>query len=61
MGKLGEEEKEQATERRRRYTDLGLDFGERKEQVACHASVLAMTDKARRKTEMQAWRSLSLL
>ena len=51
--KLGEEEDEEeepATERRREYTDLRLDIGEREEQVACHASALAlaMTDKARR-------------
>ena len=32
VGKLGEEEKEPATERRREHTDLG----EREEQVACH-------------------------
>ena len=39
LGKLGEEEneeKEPATERRREYTDLGLDIGERDEHVACH-------------------------
>ena len=52
MGKLGEEEDEEekpVTERRREYTDLGLDLGKREEQVACHASALAlaMTDKAR--------------
>ena len=57
MGKLGEEEDEEgepATERRSEYTDLGLDLGEREEQVACHASalVLAMNDKARREAEM---------
>ena len=51
MRKLGEEkdEKEEpATERRREYTDLGLDLGEREEQVACHALdlVLAITDEA---------------
>ena len=42
------------TERRREYIDLGLDLGERKEQVACHASALAlvMIDEARRKAEM---------
>ena len=41
-----DEEQEPATERRREYTDLGLDLGERKEQVVCHASALAlaMTD-----------------
>ena len=33
MGKLGEEEEEPATEQRREYTDLGLDLGEREEQV----------------------------
>ena len=57
MGKLGEEEDEegeQAIERRRECTDLGLDLGEREEQVACHASALdlAMTDEARREAEM---------
>ena len=47
LGKLGEgkdEEEEPATERRREYTDLGLDLGEREEQVACHASALAFGD-----------------
>ena len=61
MGKLGEEEdekKEPVTERRRQSegecTDLGLDLGEREEQVVCHASALAlaMTDEARREVEM---------
>ena len=57
LGKLGEEEnkeEEPVTERRIEYTDLGLDFGEREEQVACHASALAltMTDEARREEEM---------
>ena len=36
MGKVGEkedEEEEPATERRREYTDFGLDLGEREEQV----------------------------
>ena len=58
-----DEEEEPATERRRAYADLGLDLGERKEQVTCHALALAlaMTDEARRKAEMKAWRSLSLL
>ena len=39
---------------RREYTDLGLDFGEREEQVAYHASVfaLAMTDEARWEAEI---------
>ena len=51
MGKLGEEEDEEeksATERGRKYTDLGSDF-ERDEHVACHASTLAlaMTDEVR--------------
>ena len=49
LGRLGEEEDVEegpAAERRREYTDLGLDLGEREEQVACHASALAlaMTD-----------------
>ena len=57
LGKLGEEEDEKeepATERRREYTDLGLDLGEREEQVVYHASALAlaMTDEARREAEM---------
>ena len=45
---------EPAIERRRECTDLGLDLGERKEQVVCHASALAlaMTDEARREAEM---------
>ena len=36
LGKLGEEENEEgepAKERRREYTDLGLDWGKREEQV----------------------------
>ena len=39
---------------RRDSTDLGLDLGEREEQVVCHASALAlaMTDEARREAEM---------
>ena len=50
VGKKGEP----AIERRREYTDLGLDLGEREEQVVCHASALAlaMTDEARREAEM---------
>ena len=49
MEKLGEEEEEPATERSREYTDLGLDLGEREDQVSCHAPALAlaMTDEAR--------------
>ena len=55
--KLGEEEDEEgepAIERRREYTDLGLDLGKREEQVVCHVSALtlAMTDKACREAEM---------
>ena len=48
LGKLGVEEDELAIERRRVCTDLGLDLGEREEQVVCHASALAlaMTDEA---------------
>ena len=57
MGKLGEEEDEEgepAIEQRRECTDLGLDLGEKEEQVVCHASVLAlaMTDEKRRDVEM---------
>ena len=56
IGKLGEkdEKEEPATERRRKYTDFGLDLGEREEQVACHASALAlaMTNEACREAEM---------
>ena len=57
VGKLGEEEDEEgepAIERRRECTDLGLDLGEREEQVVCHASVLAlgMIDEARREAKM---------
>ena len=37
---------------RRECTDLGLDLGEREEQVVCHATALAMTDEARREAEM---------
>ena len=48
---LGEE---QLGERRRECTDLGLDLGEREEQVVCHVSALAlaMTDEARREAEI---------
>ena len=45
VGKLGnkeDEEKKPETERRREYTDLGLDLGDRKEQIACHVSALAL-------------------
>ena len=55
LWKLGEEEDEEggpAIERRRECTDLGLDLGEREEQVVCHASALAMTNEARREAEM---------
>ena len=55
LGKLGEkedEEEEPATEQRIKYTDLGLDLGEREEQVACHTSALAMTDDACGEAEM---------
>ena len=57
LGKLEEEEDEEgepAIERRRECTDLGLDVGEREEQVVCHASAmaLAMADEARREAEM---------
>ena len=40
--------------RRRKCTDLGLDLGEREEQVVCHVSALtlAMTDEARREAEI---------
>ena len=56
-GGLREEEDEDgepAIERRRECTDLGLDLGEREEQVVCHASslALAMTVEARREAEM---------
>ena len=34
------------TEQRREYTNLGLDLGEREEQVACHILALVMTYKA---------------
>ena len=40
LGKLGKEEdaeEQPATERKRECTDLGLDLGEREEQVVCHA------------------------
>ena len=57
VGEVGveeDEEEEPSTERRREYTDLGLDLGEGEEQVAGHASTLAlaMTDEARREAEM---------
>ena len=49
VGEVGEEEDQEgepAIERRRECTDLGLDLGEREEQVVCHGSALAlaMTD-----------------
>ena len=40
------------TEQRREYTDLGLNLGEREEQVACHASALAMTDEVCQEMEV---------
>ena len=45
---MEDEEEEPATERRREYTDLGLDVGKREQQVACDASALALaiTDEA---------------
>ena len=57
VGKVrrGEDDKEEpATERRRKYTYLWLDLGNEEEQVACHASALAlaMTDKVCREVEM---------
>ena len=50
--KSEEEEGEHAIERKREHTDLGLDLGEREEQVVCHASALAMTDESCREAEM---------
>ena len=50
-----DEEEEPATEQRSNYTDFGLDLGERKEEVACHASALALamtTNEAGREAEM---------
>ena len=54
FGKLGEKKEEPATKRRREYTDLGFDLGEREEQVVCHASALAlaMTDEACREAKI---------
>ena len=57
LEKLGEEEDEEdepAIEQRKECTDLGLDVGEREEQVICLASALAlaMTDEAHREAEM---------
>ena len=48
LGKLEDEEKEPE------HTDLGLDLDKREEQIACNtpALALAMTDEARRETEM---------
>ena len=37
-----EDEEESTTERRRGYTVLGFNLGEREEQVVCHASALAL-------------------
>ena len=52
-----------ATERKRKYTDLGFALGKREEQVVCHSSALAlaMADETRQEAVMQAWRSSSLL
>ena len=52
--KGGRRRGEPGIEQKRECTDLGLDLGEREEQVVCHASVLAlaMTDEARREAEM---------
>ena len=50
VGKLGEEEDkkgEPAIERRRECTDLGLDLGEREEQVVCHALNLGLGNDRR--------------
>ena len=46
-GTIGEAGRK-ATDRtkKRKYTDLGLDLGQRNEQVVCHASVLVMTEEA---------------
>ena len=48
------EEEEPSTEQRMEYTDLGLDLGEREEQVTFHALalVLTTTDKACREAKM---------
>ena len=50
--KVREEEWEPATERWSEYLDLGLELGERKKHVSCHASALAMTDEACREAEI---------
>ena len=57
VGEVEEEEDEEGEptiERRRECTDLGLDLGEREEQVGCHASALALatTDEAHREKEI---------
>ena len=57
LGKLGEKEDEEenpATERRRKYTNIGPNLGERYEHATCHSSVLAlaMTDEACREAEI---------
>ena len=44
---MEDEKEELATEQRTEYNNLGLNLGERKGQVACCASALAMTDEAR--------------
>ena len=49
---MEDEEREPAIEQRRECTDLGLDLGEREDQVVCHASALAMTDEAHQEAEM---------
>ena len=41
-------EEKPTTEQKREYTDLGINLGEKEEQVACHASALTLviTDEA---------------
>ena len=53
LGEKKDEKEELAIERKREYTDLGLDLNEREEQVACHALIfaLAITKKARREAD----------
>ena len=54
VGEIRRGKEEPAIEWKRECTDLGLELGEKEEQVVCHASALAlaMTNEARREAEM---------
>ena len=52
VGEIRREGRRASTKRRRNYTDLGLDLGERDEHVACRVSALAIRDKTCWEAEM---------